>query len=89
MSDETMLAAEPVDKEKYKYDEWAVRSAVDCLMKAEEYKRDPKMMELVNKEIGKRQKELASLKDLRAKKAEVDDKATKKAYGKDDESDDA
>ena len=69
----------------YKYDEYAVRSAVDCLMKAEEYKRDPKMMELIGKEVGKRQKELASLKDLRAKKAEVDEKVTKKAFGKDED----
>jgi hypothetical protein len=78
--------AEPCspDSEKYKYDEWAVRSAVECLIKAEEYKRDPKMMELVGKEIGKRQKDLASLKDLRAKKAEIDAQEAKKAFGEDE-----
>lgn len=83
--DEKMNTVPAQAEKDYKYDEYAVRCAVDKLMAAEEVKRDPKMMKLVGQEIGKREKELASLKELRGKKAEVGEKAVKDAYGEDDE----
>lgn len=52
-----------------KYDEYAVKDAADTMMRAEEHKSDPKMMELVGKHLNKKKKhihKITSIKELRA-----------------------
>jgi hypothetical protein len=83
---ESAKAAEPsMDMDKYKYDEHAVRCAVEKLLEAEVIKDDPKMMKLVSAELGKKQKAIASLADLRQAKKGVQDADVEAAYGDDEE----
>lgn len=44
-----------------KIDEWEVKSAVDTLIKAEEIKKDDKLMKLVRAEIKKKKLALANV----------------------------
>jgi hypothetical protein len=71
-------------KEDYKYDEYAVRNAVDKLLEAECIKGDPKLMKLVSAELGKKQKAIASLTELRQAKKDVQEADVKAAYGEDE-----
>ena len=68
-------------KEDYKYDEYAVRNAVEKLLEAECLKDDPKMMKLVAAELGKKQRAIASLSDLRKAKTKSQDDEAAVAYG--------
>lgn len=61
-------------KEDYKYDEYAVKSAVDCLMRAEDIKKDEKMMKLVKEQLGKQQKAIRSIADIKEASAKMDEK---------------
>ncbi len=65
-------AATPVKKDDHKYDEYAVQSAMDTLIRAEEIRSDEKMMGLVNKQLSKKKKAINSIADLKAKAAEMD-----------------
>lgn len=56
-----------------KYDEWAVKSAAETLVRAEEIKQDSKMMKLVSKHITKQKKAIDSIEDLRERYQEVKD----------------
>jgi len=62
----------PMSEEERKYDEWKVKCAADCLLEAEMYKQDPKMMQLVKEHIAKKKKAILSVDGLRAKAAEMD-----------------
>ena len=55
-----------------KYDEYAVKCAADCLMEAEMYKQDPKMMGLVQDMLAKKKKAITSIDGLKSKAAEMD-----------------
>ena len=53
-------------KGKYEgYDDYEVDSAVDTLMKAEEIKRDPKLMKHCNSCMGEKSKSIKSIADLK------------------------
>ena len=54
------MKAEPIKDSKY--DEWEVKSALETLTRADEIKKDPKMMGLVEKELKKQEKSLAMAK---------------------------
>lgn len=45
-----------IDKPKPKYDEWDIKSAADCLLRAEEIKQDKELMALVAPELEKKLK---------------------------------
>lgn len=49
--------------EKTKIEDWEVSSACDALMRAEEIKRDPKMMRLVKKKLAQKKIALSMLED--------------------------
>ena len=59
----------PMKKDDHKYDEYAVQSAMDTLIRAEEIRADEKMMGLVNKQLSKKKNainKIEGLKDLKA-----------------------
>jgi hypothetical protein len=51
--------------EDNKYGEWAVKSAAETLVRAEEIKKDEKLMALVKGELEKSAKAIKSIKELR------------------------
>ena len=64
-----METAVPSKSDDHKYDDYAVKRAVETLMEAEEIKSDSKMMALVKEQMdkkGKHIKKVSSLKELRS-----------------------
>lgn len=63
------------DKEDHKYNDYSIEEAVRTLMRAEEHKSDPKMMEHVHQKMKKQHKVISSIKELRkvAKAKPMDD----------------
>lgn len=51
--------------ENRSYKDWEVKAWVDCLMEAEEIKADPAKMALIKPHLGRKEKVLKSLKDLK------------------------
>lgn len=62
----------PSKQDDHKYDQYAVQSAMDTLIRAEEIRADAKMMGLVQKELSKKKKAINSIADLKAAAAEMD-----------------
>jgi hypothetical protein len=67
-----MTAPEP-KLHDHKYDDFAVDRAVEVLMQAEDFKKDPKMMKLVHAKLDKKTRAISSIKDLRDVKAQMDE----------------
>jgi hypothetical protein len=66
-------APKEMNMEDYKYDDHAVNSAFDTLMRAEEHKQDPKMMDLVHKKAKKHKKSIRSIAELRQVAKDMND----------------
>lgn len=66
------VSATPTKPDDHKYDEYAVQSAMDTLIHAEEIRADSKMMGLVSKHLTKKKKAINSIADLKAAGAEMD-----------------
>lgn len=63
-----------MSKHDSKYDEWEVKDAHRALTRAEEIKKDPKMMKLVQAYNKKQKKAIESIEDLKVKAKELEDK---------------
>jgi hypothetical protein len=59
------------DEEEEKYNDWRVDDAFCTLKRAEEYKKDPKMMAKVQEKISKEKVAIRSLEQLKSKASEV------------------
>lgn len=57
----------------HKYDDWAVKSAMETLMRAEEIKQDPKMMKLVSAHLKKQKKAIRSIEDIKQASRDLED----------------
>lgn len=65
---EVKVYGEPIDKkdeEDKEPDKWEIQSAVDCLLRAEEIKKDTRIMKYVNEEIDKKKSAINSLSQLK------------------------
>jgi len=64
-----------VEKEpkKKKIEDYEVDSACDCLMRAEEIKKNKDLMALVHKKLSGKESTIKSIKELREKAAEMED----------------
>ena len=62
-----MEVMEGKKSKKYgKYDEWEIESCADCLMRAEEIKKDPEKLEYVMKYLKKKESAVvSSIEELR------------------------
>lgn len=60
-----------VSMEDHKYDDYAVQSAFDTLMRAEEHKQDPKMMKAVHAKLSKQKRAIKSIQDLKTARNEM------------------
>lgn len=56
MEEQTIKINVSGDTPKPKFDEWEIKSAADCLIRAEEIKQDAELMALVASELEKRTK---------------------------------
>lgn len=56
MEEQTIKINISGDEPKPKYDEWEIRSAVECLIRAEEIRQDAELMALVTPELEKKSK---------------------------------
>jgi len=75
---EVTINATPVKEDKNKTpDKWEVQCAVDTLIRAEEIKQNPELLELAMKEIEKKKEALGripkSLADLKSMANDMDD----------------
>ena len=59
------LASKPMSMDDHKYDDYSVQSAFDTLMRAEDHKSDPKMMDLIHKKMKKHKRVIKSIDDLK------------------------
>lgn len=57
--------------EDHKYDSYAVQSAFDTLMRAEEHKNDPVMMKHVHKKLKKHKRAIKSIQDIKDAREEM------------------
>lgn len=60
-------------KDDKKIDKWEVDSAVSTLLEAEKIKQNPKLMELVAKQLKEKKMQVESLEDLLNKRQKIDD----------------
>lgn len=60
------------DSDSGKLQDYEIDDAMRTLLKAEEIKQDDKLMKAVQGRLGKQQKAIRSIADLRAKKQELD-----------------
>lgn len=63
----------PEKNESKKIDDYEVNSAMETLMRAEEIKKDPELMKLVQKKAGSKMKSIKSVQDLRDLGNDMDD----------------
>jgi hypothetical protein len=70
-----------------KYAEWAIKSAAETLVRAEEIKKDEKLMALVKGELDKSAQAIKSIKELRGVAAKVRSEPAEESEEEEDEVD--
>lgn len=68
---EVGIKVEVEKEEDEKYTEWRVDDAYCTLKRAEEYKKDPKMMAKIQERIDKEKSAIRSLEQLKSKASEI------------------
>ena len=64
MEEQTIKINVSGDTPKPKFDEWEIKSAADCLIRAEEIKQDAELMALVTPELEKRTKAYKGIAEI-------------------------
>lgn len=64
MEEQTIKINVSGDEPKPKYDEWKIRSAAECLIRAEEIKQDAELMALVAPELEKKSKAYKGIAEI-------------------------
>lgn len=64
MEEQTIKINVSGDEPKPKYDEWEIRSAAECLIRAEEIKQDAELMALVAPELEKKSKAYKGIAEI-------------------------
>lgn len=64
MEEQTIKINVSNDADKPKYDEWEIRSAAECLIRAEEIKQDAELMALVAPELEKKSKAYKGIAEI-------------------------
>lgn len=64
MDEKTIKINVSGDADKPKYDEWEIKSAADCLIRAEEIKQDAELMAFVTPELEKKSKAYKGIAEI-------------------------